>query len=91
MWQLSDIHLKKKEILQLNAVSFNWKEDSNNQEKQFGFIAQEVREIIPEFVKSGEYLGLDKEAIFTVLIKAIQEQQVQIEELKSQVASLIKK
>jgi hypothetical protein len=90
----SDFNLKKniepikyglKEILQLNAVSFNWKEDSNNQEKQFGFIAQEVQEIIPEFVKSGEYLGLDKEAIFTVLIKAIQEQQAQIEELKSKI------
>jgi hypothetical protein len=90
----SDFNLKKniepikyglKEILQLNAVSFYWKEDPINQGKQFGFIAQEVQEIIPEFVKSGEYLGLDKEAIFTVLIKAIQEQQAQIEELKSKI------
>jgi hypothetical protein len=96
----SDFYLKKniepikyglKEILQLNAVSFDWKEDPINQGKQFGFIAQEVQEIIPEFVKSGEYLGLDKEAIFTVLIKAFQEQQAQIEELKSQVESLINK
>jgi hypothetical protein len=96
----SDFYLKKniepikyglKEILQLNAVSFDWKEDPINQGKQFGFIAQEVQEIIPEFVKSGEYLGLDKDAIFTVLIKAFQEQQAQIEELKSQVESLINK
>lgn len=93
----SDFNLKKniepikyglKEILKLNVVSFDWKEDKINQGKQFGFIAQEVQEVIPEFVKSGEYLGLDKEAIFTLLTKAIQEQQSIIEDLTKRIEGL---
>ena len=52
----SDQRLKKniktigyglKEILQLNPVDFNWKKDNK---KSYGFIAQEVRNIIPELV-----------------------------------------
>ena len=39
-------------------------------------------------VKSGEYLGLDKEAIFTLLTKAIQEQQSIIEDLTKRIEGL---
>ena len=70
------------EVLQLNPVSFDWKND-NNKNKQFGFIAQEVQEVMPEAVIQGEYLGLEKDAIYTALVNAIKEQQAQIEELKS--------
>jgi hypothetical protein len=61
------------EILKLNAVTFNWKNDVINQGKQYGFIAQEVQKIMPDLVKQGDYLGLDKDGIFTTLVKAIQE------------------
>jgi hypothetical protein len=41
-------------ILQLNAVSYNWKKDGNqkseNKKKEIGFIAQEVERIIPDVV-----------------------------------------
>ena len=60
------------EILQLNPVSFDWKND-NNKNKQFGFIAQEVKEIMPEAIIEGEYLGLEKDAINTALVNAIKE------------------
>ena len=75
------------EILKLRPVSYNWKNDEINQGKQFGFIAQEVQEVMPELVKEfetedGERLGLDKEGIYAALVNAIQEQQKQIEELK---------
>jgi predicted heme/steroid binding protein/nitrogen fixation protein len=73
------------EILKLNPVSFHWKNDTINQGKQYGFIAQEVQKIMPDLVKQGEYLGLDKEAIFTTLVKAIQEQQVIINDLKQKI------
>ena len=78
----SDIKLKENilpinyglsEILKLNAVTFHWKNDVINQGKQYGFIAQEVQKIMPDLVKQGEYLGLDKDGIFTTLVKAIQE------------------
>jgi hypothetical protein len=88
----SDLNLKDKvepinygldEILKLNPVSFHWKNDRINQGKQYGFIAQEVQKIMPDLVKKGEYLGLDKEAIFTTLVKAIQELKQEIDTLKN--------
>jgi hypothetical protein len=70
------------EVLQLNPVSFDWKND-NNKNKQFGFIAQEVQEVMPEAVIDGEYLGLEKDAIYTALINAIKELKAEIEQLKN--------
>jgi hypothetical protein len=71
------------EILKLNPVTFDWKNDKINQGKQYGFIAQEVQKIMPDLVKQGEYLGLDKEAIFTTLVKAIQQLKQEIDTLKN--------
>ena len=70
------------EVLQLNPVSFDWKND-NNKNKQFGFIAQEVQEVMPEAVIEGEYLGLEKDAIYTALVNAIKELKKEIDELKN--------
>jgi hypothetical protein len=70
------------DILKLNPVSYNWKDGTNG--KQFGFIAQEVQEVMPDAVKDGEYLGLEKDAIYSALVNAIKEQQAQINDLKSQ-------
>jgi hypothetical protein len=76
-----------KDILKLRPVKYNWKNDKINQGIQFGFIAQEVKEIMPDSIKEfGEdvkYLGLEKDAIYATLVNAIQEQQAQIEELKA--------
>lgn len=80
---IAPINYGLSEILQLNAVTFNWKNDTINQGKQYGFIAQEVEKIMPDLVKKGEYLGLDKEAIFTTLVKAIQELKQEIDTLKN--------
>jgi hypothetical protein len=84
---ITDLQYGLNEILKLRPVSYNWKNDNINQGKQFGFIAQEVQEVMPELVKEfeteeGERLGLDKEGIYAALVNAIQEQQKQIEELK---------
>jgi hypothetical protein len=81
------------EILKLRPVSYNWKDDKINQGKQFGFIAQEVQEVMPELVKEfetkeGERLGLDKDGIYAALVKAIQEQQTQIKELRKEIEIL---
>jgi len=83
---ITDLQYGLNEILQLRPVSYNWKNDVINQGKQFGFIAQEVQEVMPELVKEfkteeGNRLGLDKEGIYAALVNAIQEQQKQIEEL----------
>jgi hypothetical protein len=70
------------EVLQLNPVSFNWKE-YNQTETQYGFIAQEVEQIIPEIVNedSEGYKNI-KHAYIPILVNAIKELQSQIDQIK---------
>ena len=74
---------------QLNPVKFDWKEDGTSSE---GFIAHEVQEIFSDAVtgeKDGEEMqGMDYGRITPLLVKAIQEQQEQIEQLKTEIQTL---
>jgi hypothetical protein len=86
-------------VMQLNPVKFNWIEkfvESEENKDMIGFIAQEVLPHIPEAVESfGESdlyidgvfiekpLRINEKFIIPVLVKAIQEQQTQINELKA--------
>ena len=73
----------------LNPVKFDWKEDGTTSE---GFIAHEAQEVFPDAVsgeKDGEEMqGMDYGRITPLLVKAIQEQQEQIETLKKEVEEL---
>ena len=75
------------DILKLRPVSYNWKDDKVNQGIQFGFIAQEVQEVMPDSVKEfGEetkFLGLEKDAIYATLINAIKELKAELDTLKN--------
>jgi hypothetical protein len=88
---INDISWGLKDILKLRPVSFHWIDDKINQGVQFGFIAQEVLDVMPEAIKEFgddiKYLGLEKDAIYATLVKAVQEQQAQIEELKAMIAA----
>ena len=86
----SDIKLKKNitslkdplsKILSLRGVNFEWKDETKGRGKQYGFIAQEVEEIIPDLVESGETKYVDYQGIIPVLVEAIKNQQKQIDEL----------
>lgn len=104
--QTSDIRLKKnintltygiEEVMQLNPVSYDWKNNSNSQ-PIIGLIAQEVLEVVPEVVQAQveimdpltgekkmvkpEIIGMNYSSLIPVLINSIQEQQAMIEELK---------
>ena len=61
--------------------------DEENTEKHLGFIAQEVKDFIPQaYVENGaenKFIGLNYNAIVAALVKSVQEQQAQIEELKA--------
>jgi hypothetical protein len=76
-------------VSKLNPVSYDWKIDGSKDE---GFIAHELQEVIPYAVngeKDGEQMqGVDYSKIVPILVKAIQEQQAQIEELKAKILSL---
>jgi cysteinyl-tRNA synthetase len=84
---ITDISWGLNDILKLRPVSYHWKDDKINQGVQFGFIAQEVQDVMPEAIKEfGEdvkYLGLEKDAIYATLVKAIQELKAEIDELKA--------
>ncbi len=79
-----------------NTVDNKWIVLSNK--KQHGFISQEVEKVLPELVQEAKhpvkengkivrfesYKGLNYDGFIALLTKAIQEQQVQIEELRNQ-------
>jgi hypothetical protein len=72
-------------LLQLKPSTFAYNNHPNN--TKGGFIAQEVLEIIPEFVTipedETEMMGVDYNGILALAVKAIQELQAQINELKN--------
>ena len=77
------------DVMKMRAVEFDWKEKRQGVH-DIGVIAQEIEEIIPEVVKDAKSIGgsegthkvVDYGKLASVLIKAIQEQQQQINELK---------
>jgi hypothetical protein len=106
----SDIRLKENitntkyglaTVLQFRPVDYNLK---SNGLRQVGFIAQEMKKLVPEVVTGkegdlakGETLGITYANLVPVLTKAIQEQQKQIstqqkqlDELKALVEKLLK-
>jgi len=80
-------------ILRMNPVKYNWKE-GNDKDTKIGFLAQDLRKVIPEVVvgdESKENLAVNYIELIPVLVNAIKEQQKQItimakeiERLKSQ-------
>jgi len=75
-------------INKLNPVTYNWKEGSNT--LQFGFLAQEVEEVLPGLVTfdTNGYKSLNTIGMIPFIAKAIQEQQAQIDLIKQQISSL---
>jgi cytoskeletal protein CcmA (bactofilin family) len=75
-------------IKQLNPVNFEWKHSGKIQD---GLIAQEIEPLIPEAVSQDEdtgYYQMDYSKLVTPLVKAIQEQQTIIEDLKARIETL---
>ena len=61
-------------ILKLKPTLYRMKTDDENTQKQLGFIAQEVKEVIPQaFVQNDDFIGLNYNAIIAALVKAVQE------------------
>ncbi|MES1220678.1 MAG: tail fiber domain-containing protein, partial [Bacteroidota bacterium] len=100
--QTSDMRLKTnihslnyglREVMNMRPVSYNWKDKPNSNHK-IGLIAQEVRSLVPEVVigdESKENLGMNYAELVPVLVKAIQEQQKQIETMAKEIEKLKRK
>ena len=70
--------------LALRPVSYafiNERDSSTN----LGFIAQEVRNVLPEMVESGEYLSVNYSGMSTVAIGAVQELNQKVEQQQSEI------
>ena len=74
-------------VLQLQGVSFDWKKDKN-EKNHYGLIAEDVEKILPNLVShdvEGKAQGIQYSKMTAVLLEAIKEQQIQIDELKSKI------
>lgn len=89
----------KEKLKLLRPVSYLFKTDipglvidKTNNSIQFGFIAQELKEIFPDMVKQMDngVLGISYTELIPVLVQALKEQQMEIEELKTRISSLEK-
>ena len=74
-------------IFKINGVSFDWNEKSDKKGHDVGVIAQEIEKVLPELVveRDSGYKAVRYEKIVALLIEAIKQQQLQIDELKSKI------
>ena len=83
------------EIKQLEPIGYTFKNDESKSIK-YGFLAQCIQQIMPDLITThptdlieGEpVLQFDKEAIWSSLVNAIKQQQIQIDELKAEIELL---
>jgi hypothetical protein len=91
---------KLNDLMSLNVVNYNFKNDEEKK-KQIGFIAQEFKEVFPSLVYERDTrkydeqgnvidgledaLGLGVGMEFAIIVKAMQEQQAQIQELNTKI------
>jgi hypothetical protein len=92
--QSSDKKLKKHitftkksidDIMSIKVKDFRWKEQPKDTPKNTGFIAQDLLETHPEMIRNIDgTLNVEYDKIIPLLVKAVQDQQHQIDDLKEQ-------
>ena len=76
-------------LMQINPVSYAWKENPDGP-RSMGFIAQEMAEIMPEAVSTGndDMMQMDYGRITPILVSALQDAHKKIEELESRIVAM---
>ncbi len=83
---IEPIDLKPQRLLELKPMSYNWK---SNEKEDFGYIAEDVKEVLPELYQDdGMTKGYDVAKLPVYIIELLKEQQVAIDSLKAEVAAL---
>ena len=80
-------------IIRLTGYHYNWIDSSRGEELQTGVLAQELEEVMPELISTGED-GMKKvnySGMIPYLIEAIKSQQKKITELESRLEKMDKK
>jgi hypothetical protein len=80
-------------IDRIRPVTFDWVPTENVSDREgadFGFIAQELEEVLPEVVhtRGDGYKTVMYEKVVPVLVQAMKEQQTMIEALKAEIELL---
>ncbi|PIS22144.1 hypothetical protein COT50_03365 [candidate division WWE3 bacterium CG08_land_8_20_14_0_20_41_10] len=78
-------------VLDLSPVSFDWiDKQGRGSAREVGFIAQEMEKIFPQVVRTNPdgFKGIKYDVFSAVLTRAIQEQELKIEDLATQVENL---
>ena len=72
-------------INQIGGYGFDWNDNSEHSGHDVGVIAQEIEKVLPEVVVDRDtgYKAVRYEKIVALLIQAVKEQQLQIDELRS--------
>ena len=90
-----DLETGLTEVMSLKPRRFDWKENEGSNEKNVaGFIAQEVETVLPDLISDYKHEDLDDAKsvrmgdMIPTLVKAIQEQQTIIDDLKSRIETL---
>ena len=97
--QSSDGRLKKniqpinnasQKIDQIRGVYFNWKDEHHSQNKQIGFVAQEIEEVFPELVNADSkgFKSVAYANMSAVLVEAIKEQNQRINTLERELSEI---
>ncbi|MNY04311.1 hypothetical protein D3C86_1369800 [compost metagenome] len=80
-------------LMKMRGVAYNWDQARNPEmefgnEKQLGFIAQEVEKVFPEMVYTMEdgYKAVNYTALIPVVVEALKEQQATIAKLQDELA-----
>ena len=88
-YDIDDISYGVGAVMRLHPVTYKLK---GLETQDIGFIAQEVKEVVPEVVYGADgEMTMSYGQLTSVLVKAIQEQQEQIEELKAIINQLFTK
>ena len=90
--EVASIDRPLEKVLQLHGVSYKFIDSKRfGDERQMGFLAQDLEKIVPETVSSGgEYKSVNYQELTALLTEAMKEQQKIIEQLKERVEILEK-
>ena len=85
---IEDIPYGLNDILKLKPKTYYYNSDSAKTYLKYGFIAQDVEKIMPKIVRKLDpenpesKLGLESEAIYVAMVKAIQQLEARVKELE---------
>jgi len=77
------------EILQLQPKTYYYNSDSTKSSLKYGFLAQEVQQVMPTVIRKLEpnnpdsKLGLESDGIYVAMVKAIQQLEARVKELEA--------